>query len=111
VEQITELRLPEHGHGEPKVERLSVSPTWGRAFLGCPHSKEEEELFVYEVHVEDPVQTTDTADHEITKKHLITPSVLAQHSGRIWLACSDEFWCQSDSKVSFRGHSLIGIWA
>jgi hypothetical protein len=83
TDAITELRQTEQGFGEPEVDRFSVAPTVGRAFLGCPHAKEGKPLFIYEVHVKNPVPATDTADFDTTHEHLITEAVLANEGGSI----------------------------
>jgi hypothetical protein len=72
TDAITELRQTQKGFGESEVDRFSISPTVGRAYLGCPHAKEGEPLFIYQVHVQNPVRTTDTADYKLTQEHLVT---------------------------------------
>lgn len=72
VDAITKLQQTKKGHGEPQVDRFSVAPTVGRAFLGYPHATEGKPLFIYQVHVANPERTTDTADYETTHEHLIT---------------------------------------
>jgi len=83
VDAITNLRKTKKGYGEPQVDRFSVAPTLGRAFVGCPHATEGKPLFIYEVHVVNPERTTDTADYETTHEHLVTEAVLVNEGGRI----------------------------
>lgn len=83
ADAVSELRQTKKGFGEPKVDRLSIAPSVGRAYLACPHATEGKPLFIYQVHVENPVPTTDTADYGTTHEHLITEAVLASEGGRI----------------------------
>jgi hypothetical protein len=80
---LTELRQTKKGHGEPKVDRFSIAPTVGRAFLACPHAEEGKPLHIYRVDVADPERATDTADFETSGEHLVTEAVLVRHKGSI----------------------------
>jgi len=103
TDTITELRQTKMGHGEPALDRFSVSPTVGRAYLACPHATEGKPLFIYQVHVKTPERATCTADYETSQEHLITESVLASEDGRIPVSLVGQVLVESEIRV----HLLI----